>query len=84
MSPDAASTASIPAQVTVEELALALDREMNEVQAALTARGDPASPDDVVAADLALEVAKALGVPLKIEARDLALETLYQLEIGGE
>ncbi len=84
MSPDAASTASIPARVTVEELASALDREMSEVQAVLTARGEPASPDDVVAADLALAVARALGAPLNIEARDLALETLYQLEIGGE
>ena len=84
MSPDAAPTPSIPARVTVEELASALGCEMNEVQAVLAGRGDPSLSDDVVAADLALAVARALGLNLNIEARDLALETLYQLKIVGE
>lgn len=80
----AAPIASIPARVTVDQLASALKLGLDQIQAVLTARDEPSSPDDVLAADLALAVARALGIPLNIEARDLALETLYQLEIGGD
>jgi transcription antitermination factor NusB len=83
MSRRAAPTPSIPARVTVEQLASALEREMSEVQAVLTERGEPSLPDDVVGAVLALSVARALGVPLNVEPRDLALEILYQMELGG-
>jgi N utilization substance protein B len=84
MSSDAASITNIPARVTVEELASALDLDLSEIQAVLSAQGEPSSPDDVVGADVALAVAGSLGVPLAVEARDLALETLYQAEISGE
>jgi hypothetical protein len=75
---------TIPARVTVEELATALVLDIAEVQAALSARNEPSTPHDVVGAEVALEVARVLGVSLSIEPRDLALETLYQVEIGGE
>ncbi|GEM_PF-1254128 len=84
MSPDPAATQSIPARVTVEQLASALGRDLVEVQAVLSARDEPSAPDDVVGADLAIAVAGVLGVVIHIEARDLALETLYQIELGGE
>ena len=84
MSPDPASPMTIPARVTVEELATALVLDIAEVQAALSARNEPSTPHDVVGAEVALEVARVLGVSLSIEPRDLALETLYQVEIGGE
>ena len=84
MSSGSAPIASIPARVTVEQLASALGLDLAEVQAVLSARDEQSSPDEVLGADLALAVAKVLGVPLNIEARDLALEALYQIETGGE
>jgi transcription antitermination factor NusB len=67
----------------VEHLATALGRGIGEVQAVLESRDEPAAPDDEVGAELAMAVGRALGVAVTIEARDLALETLYQLEVGG-
>lgn len=84
MSPDTAPIASIPARVTVEQLATALRLDLTEVQAVLDARAELSSPDDVLGPDLTMAVARTLGVPLNIEARDMALEILYQLETGGE
>jgi len=84
MSSETASIASIPARITVEELAAALGLDIAEIQAVLVARDEPSAPEDVVAADLALVVARVLGVALNIEPRDQALELLYQVEIGGE
>ena len=84
MSSDTAPIASIPARVTVEQLAAALRLDLTEVQAVLEARAEISSPDDVLGPDLAMAVARALGVPLNVEARDMALEVLYQLETGGE
>jgi transcription antitermination factor NusB len=83
MSRRAAPTPIIPARVTVEQLATALGVEVSEVQAVLAARGEPSLPEDVVGADLALSIASALGLPLAVEPRDLALEILYQVELGG-
>lgn len=83
MSPRPAPTPSIPARVTVEQLAHALGRDLSEVQAVLSARNEPGSPDDVLGGNLAVAVASALGIEIGVEARDLALETLYQLELGG-
>ncbi|MGH8916126.1 MAG: transcription antitermination factor NusB [Acidimicrobiia bacterium] len=84
MSPDPAPKVTIPARVTVAELASALKVDVAEVQGVLTARGEPCSTDDEVAGDLASAVARALGRALAIEPRDLALEALYQHEVGGE
>lgn len=83
MSRGAAPTPSIPARVTVEQLASALEREMSDVQAVLAARGEPSLPEDVIGADVALSVAQELGAALSVEPRDLALELLYQMELGG-
>lgn len=74
----------IPARVTATELAASIGRDVTEVQAVLTARSEPAAPDDILGADLAIAVAKALGVEATVESRDLALERLYEYETRGE
>lgn len=76
--------AIIPARVTVSNLADAIDRPVSEVQAALTARGQPDSPDDFLGADVAAGVARSLGSEVTVEPRDLALERLYEYEVRGE
>lgn len=74
----------IPARLTASALAQAIDRDITEVQATLRAREEPDSPDDVLGADLAISVAKALGQEVTVEPRDLALERLYEYETRGE
>jgi transcription antitermination factor NusB len=75
---------AIPARVTAKELANAIDRDVNEVQAALRAREQSDAPEDILGADLAISVAKSLGVDVTVEPRDLALERLYEYETRGE
>jgi transcription antitermination factor NusB len=75
---------AIPARVTAKELASAIDRDIDEVQAVLRARSQPGTPDDILGADLAIAVAKSLGVDATVEPRDLALERLYEYETRGE
>jgi len=74
----------IPARVTATDLAQAIDRDIIEVQAVLNAREQPDSPEDILGADLAIAVAKTLGVEVSVEPRDLALERLYEYETRGE
>ena len=74
----------IPARVTATELAKAIERDVREVQAALDAREQPDSPEDILGADLAIAVAKTLGVEVSVEPRDLALERLYEFDTRGE
>jgi transcription antitermination factor NusB len=81
---DPAAMLVIPARVTAKELAQAIDRDVGEVQAALSAREQPDAPDEILGADLAITVAKILGVDVTVESRDLALERLYEYETRGE
>ncbi len=74
----------IPARLTAHDLAEAIGRPLTEVQAVLEARQEPAAPDDFLSGDLAAAVAKSLGTRVAIEARDRALESLYQWETVGE
>lgn len=74
----------IPARVTATDLAQAIDRDIIEVQAVLNAREQPDSPEDILGADLAIAVAKTLGVEVSVEPRDLALERLYEYETRVE
>lgn len=74
----------IPARVTATELSAAIGRDPSEVQAVLTARGQPDSPEDILSADLSIAVARTLGVEVTVEPRDLALERLYEFETRGE
>jgi transcription antitermination factor NusB len=74
----------IAARVTVVELSEAIDRDVEEVKAALRAREEPDAPEYVLGADLAIAVAKTLGVEVTVEPRDLALERLYEYETRGE
>jgi N utilization substance protein B len=83
MSPGRTSKPTIPARLTVEELAAAIDRTTEEVEGVLAARKEAHAPEDVVDARTAVSVAAVLGVELSVEARDLTLESLYQSEIGG-
>jgi N utilization substance protein B len=84
MSPDPGSVVTIPARITVAQLASVIGIEPERVQEMLAVRAEPASDDDFVAADLAQEVAREAGVSVNIEPRDLALEVLYGIEVGGE
>lgn len=74
----------IPARVTAKELADAIGRDFAEVQAALKGREQPDAPEDILGADIAIAVAKSLGVGVTVEPRDLALERLYEYETRGE
>lgn len=78
------STLNIPARITASELAERIGRDLNEVRAALTARGEPDAPEEVLSADLATSVARSLGKTAIVESRDLALERLYEYEARGE
>jgi transcription antitermination protein NusB len=73
----------IPARVTVADLATALGLPIEDVQAVLDARQEPFQPGDLVAGEVSIQVGSDLDRPVSIEARDLALETLYQIEVGG-
>lgn len=79
MSPDLGQT-MIPARITAQELAGTIGVEVSAVTGVLTARGEPDSPKDVMPADLAIAVAGVLGHRVVVEARDLALEKLYELD----
>jgi transcription antitermination factor NusB len=74
----------IPARLTTSDLAREIGRDVSEVQAILRARDQPDTPEDILDAGLAIAVAKALGVDLLVEKRDLALEHLYEYEMRGE
>ena len=84
MSSAEAADANIPARITVKDLASALGSPQNEIVAVLEARGEPSAPEDYVAGSLAVQVASTLGFEIEVEARDLALECLYQYETTGE
>lgn len=77
-------TLIIPARVTTEELAGAIERDVSEVQAVLRSREEPDAPEDVMGAERAIAVARVLGVNATVESRDLALERLYEYETRGE
>lgn len=78
------TAAVIPARLTASDLAGVIGRDVQEVQAVLAARNQPDAPDDVIGAELAIAVAATLGKTVTVEARDLALECLYELETRGE
>ena len=73
---------TIPARLTVADLADALSVELAEVQAALVAGGYPNAPEDIVGPEVSLSTAKRLGKSIAVEPRDLALERLYESETG--
>ncbi len=75
---------TIPATITITELSEAIGRHPGEIVAELASRGDPHGPEEVLGAELAVAIAKALGARVEIEPRDLALEHLYSRETRGE
>jgi transcription antitermination factor NusB len=79
-----AGTLIIPARVTARDLAARIDRSLEEVQAVLRARGESEAPEDLLGAEVAIDVAAALGRSVTVESRDLALERLYEYETKGE
>ncbi len=74
----------VPARLSVADLATRIGRPVEEVMAVLTARDEPDAPEDILGADMAIEVARILGVAIDVESRDLALERLYEYETRGE
>jgi transcription antitermination protein NusB len=83
MTDDGSHHRIVPARLTVTDLATAIGLPIEDVQAVLEARGEPSQPGDLVAGEVSILVGSELGRPVSIEARDLALETLYQIEVGG-
>lgn len=77
---DGPTRPSIPARVTASVLARTIGVDVSAVQAVLTARGEPDSPDDVLDSTLAVQTAKTLGFEIEVEPRDLALECLYEID----
>lgn len=75
---------TIAATVSATQLSEAIGRDLAEVVAVLESRDQPHAPDDLISADVAVAVARALGVQVTIEPRDLALEYLYARETMGE
>ncbi|MGD2102020.1 MAG: transcription antitermination factor NusB [Acidimicrobiia bacterium] len=75
---------TIPARTTVEGLAEAIGRDVEEVRGVLVSHGHGSAHEETLDADLAVEVAGELGVEARIEPRDLALEHLYEYETRGE
>jgi N utilization substance protein B len=84
MSQEKPRAVTIPARVTTSDLAAAIGRPFEEVQAVLDARSEPSAPEDLIGHEEATAVARVLGCELAVEPRDLALETLYELETRGE
>lgn len=71
---------SLPARNTSAQLAKALGRDVSVVQAALSASGEQHGPDEILDSKTAMAVAIYLGHEIQIEARDLALEVLYEFD----
>jgi len=84
MSRPGADVVTIPARITARGLADAIDREVSEVTAIMTARQEPDGADDLLSPELAVQAAKMLGAKVVTEARDLALEYLYTYEYMGK
>jgi N utilization substance protein B len=84
MSSPSASVPTIPARLTTAEFATATNRPIEEVQAILEERSEPFGQDDMIDPETSMMLARVLGVAVDIEPRDLALETLYELETRGE
>ncbi len=84
MSPHSASVPTIPARLTIAEFAAATDRSVAEVQAILEDRSESFGDVEMIDPEVSRSLARALGVEINIEPRDLALETLYELETRGD
>lgn len=84
MSDRSSGPPTIPARLTVAQLAEAIERPIEQVRAVLTARQEPSGDGDLIGGDLAIAVGNALGSRVVIEPRDVALEILYGMEAGGD
>lgn len=76
-------TVMIPARLTVTDLSTAIHKSVDAVIAAALLNGETSGPEDVLSADVAVEIAQALGVNARVEPRDIVLEVLYQYETVG-
>ncbi len=74
----------IPARLTVRRLADEIDQMPGRVLEELARHGHALAVEDVIGAELAIDVAKSFAVELNVESRDLALEQLYEYETKGE
>lgn len=72
----------VPARLTVAELADRIDVSVGKVRAALAEMGEPSGATDVVGGNTLTRVADRLEKNVYVEPRDMALETLYELEVN--
>ncbi|HLF60066.1 MAG TPA: transcription antitermination factor NusB [Acidimicrobiia bacterium] len=75
---------TIPARLTTAEFAAAIGRPVEDVQEVLEAQSEPTGVDEMIGPDMSAALAATLGVQINVEPRDLALETLYELETRGD
>ena len=75
---------TVPARVSVSDFAEAIGRPMSEVQAVLESREEPSAPGDFIGPGQSDAVGKVMGFGITVEPRDLALETLYEMEVRDE
>ncbi|MFQ5522601.1 MAG: transcription antitermination factor NusB [Acidimicrobiia bacterium] len=75
---------TIPARITVADLAQLLGRSLEEVQDVLHQQGEEDGPDHVLGWETAVALGRGFGEKLDVEPRDLALELLYEFETRGE
>lgn len=78
------SHVTVPARVSVSDFADAVGKPISEVQAVLESRDEPSAPDDLIDSGQSDAVGKVLGLEIRVEPRDLALETLYEMEARDE
>ena len=83
MSSSGPGLVTIPARITVQDLAGALGEDTEAVSRELARLGQPGGAEDFVSAEMAVQAADSLGIKIAVEARDLALEHLYTLETAG-
>ena len=74
---------TIPARITVTELARVCSVDVEKAQAVLVARSEPDAPGELLGPDVSVAVARTLGKQVTIEPRDLALEILYEIDTSG-
>lgn len=72
--------AAVPARISVADLAQALGVEVAVVQFELSTLGEPSGNEDILDSKLSETVAASLGLRIRVEARDLAVECLYEID----
>lgn len=83
MSSGGSTPVVIPARISVADFAIAMERPLTEVQEKCRSLDIPSSPGDLLGPEVSLLLARGLRSHVVIESRDLALESLYAIDVHG-